>query len=69
MLKAPDVPAVLIELGYLSNHGDADQMNTVQWRNNVAQAIAAAVDGYFFAGRGGRGRSRIPLSELAFHMP
>ncbi len=47
VLKAPDVPAALIELGYLSNHGDADQMNTVQWRNGVAQAIASAVDGYF----------------------
>ena len=47
VLKAPDVPAVLIELGYLSNEGDADQMNTVRWRNGVAKAIAGAVDDYF----------------------
>ena len=47
VLKAPDVPAVLIELGYLSNEGDADQMNTVRWRNGVAAAIASAVDSYF----------------------
>jgi N-acetylmuramoyl-L-alanine amidase len=47
VLKAPDVPAVLIELGYLSNESDADQMNTVRWRNGVARAIAGAVDGYF----------------------
>ncbi|MEJ0026079.1 MAG: N-acetylmuramoyl-L-alanine amidase [Rhizomicrobium sp.] len=47
VLKAPDVPAVLIELGYLSNEGDAGQMNTVRWRNGVAKAIAQAVDGYF----------------------
>jgi N-acetylmuramoyl-L-alanine amidase len=47
VLKAPDVPAVLIELGYLSNQADADQMNTVRWRNGVAHAIAGAVDGYF----------------------
>ncbi|MEI9989340.1 MAG: N-acetylmuramoyl-L-alanine amidase [Rhizomicrobium sp.] len=47
VLKAPDVPAVLIELGYLSNNGDAGQMNTVRWRNGVARAIGQAVDGYF----------------------
>ncbi len=47
VLKAPDVPAVLIELGYLSNAGDAAQMNAVRWRNGVAKAIAAAVDAYF----------------------
>jgi N-acetylmuramoyl-L-alanine amidase len=47
VLKAPDVPACLIELGYLSNEADAGQMNTVKWRNGVARAIAQAVDGYF----------------------
>lgn len=47
VLKAPDVPSVLIELGYLSNADDAEQMNTPRWRNGVAQAIAGAVDRYF----------------------
>jgi N-acetylmuramoyl-L-alanine amidase len=47
VLKAPDVPAVLIELGYLSNASDAEQMNTARWRNGVAGAIAGAVDRYF----------------------
>ncbi len=47
VLKAPDVPSVLIELGYLSNAEDAGRMNSVRWRNGVANAIAAAVDGYF----------------------
>jgi N-acetylmuramoyl-L-alanine amidase len=47
VLKAPDVPAVLIELGYLSNASDAAQMNTARWRNGVAGAVANAVDRYF----------------------
>lgn len=47
VLKAPDVPSVLIELGYLSNSGDAAQMSNPRWRNSVAQAIAGAVDRYF----------------------
>jgi N-acetylmuramoyl-L-alanine amidase len=47
VLKAPDVPSVLIELGYLSNASDAAQMNTARWRNGVANAIAAAVERHF----------------------
>ena len=47
VLVAPDVPAVLIELGYLSNRGDATRMNTDSWRTRVAGAIADAVDAQF----------------------
>ena len=49
VLKAPDVPAVLIELGYLSNPHDAGQMQTAAWRDGVADAIAGAVDRHFAA--------------------
>ena len=49
VLVAPDVPAVLIELGYLSNRADAEQMNTEVWRTRVAGAIAAAVGGHLGA--------------------
>ena len=44
VLKAPDVPAVLIELGYLSNPRDCAQMATESWRDRVASALANAVD-------------------------
>ena len=44
VLKAPDVPAVLIELGYLTSPRDCRQMGTEQWRNDVSLAIADAVD-------------------------
>jgi N-acetylmuramoyl-L-alanine amidase len=47
VLKAPDVPSVLIELGYLSNSADAQAMNSAHWRNGVAQAIGDAIDRYF----------------------
>jgi len=49
VLKAPDVPSVLIELGYLSNSADAAQMDTARWRDGVADAIAAAVERHFSA--------------------
>ena len=47
VLKAPDVPAVLVELGYLSSPHDAEQMKTAAWRDGVADAIAGAVDRHF----------------------
>lgn len=47
VLKAPDVPSVLIELGYLSSLKDADLMNSDAWRERTAGALAAAVDRYF----------------------
>lgn len=47
VLKAPDVPAVLVELGYLSNTQDCSQMHSDRWRNGVAKAIADAVDQNF----------------------
>ncbi len=47
VLKAPDVPAVLIELGYLSNASDCAQMGTDRWRDRTASAIATAVDRHF----------------------
>ena len=53
VLVAPDVPAVLIELGYLSNRSDAAQMNTEAWRRRVADAIADAVDRNFGRGKAG----------------
>jgi N-acetylmuramoyl-L-alanine amidase len=43
VLVAPDVPAVLIELGYLSNQDDAAQMKTETWRRRVADGLATAV--------------------------
>jgi len=47
VLKAPDVPSVLIELGYLSNSEDAAQMSTPRWRDAVADAVARAVQAQF----------------------
>jgi N-acetylmuramoyl-L-alanine amidase len=49
VLTAPDVPAVLMELGFLSNAHDARQMNTEAWRARVAEGIADAVDAQFSA--------------------
>jgi N-acetylmuramoyl-L-alanine amidase len=49
VLKGPDVPAVLVELGYLTNPDDEAEMQTDAWRKGVAGALAAAVSKHFAA--------------------
>lgn len=47
VLKAPDVPSVLIEIGYLSNDADESSLRSSRWRRGMASAIARSVDTYF----------------------
>jgi N-acetylmuramoyl-L-alanine amidase len=49
VLKGPDVPAALIELGYLTNAKDESEMATEAWRSRVARAITAAIETHFTA--------------------
>ncbi|WP_317993249.1 N-acetylmuramoyl-L-alanine amidase [Bartonella gliris] len=43
VLKAPDVPSVLIEIGYLSNKEDEKLLNNPQWRKQMAASIAHSI--------------------------
>lgn len=47
VLKAPDVPSVLIETGYLSNRADARVLDSAEGRLRIARAIRRATDKYF----------------------
>jgi N-acetylmuramoyl-L-alanine amidase len=47
VLRAPDVPSVLVELGYVSNRGDLRSLLSTNWRDRTADSIAQAVDSYF----------------------
>ena len=47
VLKAPDVPSVLLELGYLSNKADEALLVSPQWQARVTEAMAKAIDAYF----------------------
>ena len=47
VLKSPDVPSVLIELGYLSSKDDEQKLKTPSWRNKMAAALVKAVNRHF----------------------
>ncbi|RYE52534.1 MAG: N-acetylmuramoyl-L-alanine amidase, partial [Rhizobiaceae bacterium] len=47
VLQAPDVPSVLIELGFLSNLDDITNLTQSDWQNRTAEAIARGISTYF----------------------
>lgn len=46
VLQAPDVPSVLVEMGYLSNREDEKLLNDEEWRSNTASLLAQSVRKY-----------------------
>ena len=40
VLKAPDVPSVLVELGYVSNKGDLEHLVSESWRSKAVGSMA-----------------------------
>jgi len=47
VLKAPDVPSVLLEMGFLSNREDEAALRSKPYRRQLARAVARAVEKYF----------------------
>ena len=55
VLRAPDVPSVLLELGYLSNAVDEEQLNSAEWRAKAVKSMMHAIGRYADAIQGARG--------------
>ena len=47
VLKAADIPSVLVEMGFMSNARDEAALRKADHRRLVAQAMQRAVDAYF----------------------
>ena len=47
VLKAPDVPSVLLELGYLSSEKDLANLIAPEWRGKAAKSVVRAIDQFF----------------------
>jgi N-acetylmuramoyl-L-alanine amidase len=51
VLKAPDVPAVLVEMGYLSNDVEERSLRQPEYRNKLSRAVTRAIDRFFLQGQ------------------
>jgi N-acetylmuramoyl-L-alanine amidase len=47
VLKSPDVPSILMELGYLSNKQDERMLRSRKYRSKIGRAILRATDAFF----------------------
>jgi N-acetylmuramoyl-L-alanine amidase len=55
VLKAPDVPSVLVELGYVTNHDDLKMLTSEAWRWRATDAVIQAVHTFFTTRLAGAG--------------
>ncbi len=54
VLKAPDLPSILFETGYLSNKADAERLATTEGRRAIARSVQRAVEVHFARRMAGR---------------
>lgn len=47
VLKAPDIPSILIEAGFMSNNTEAKRLNTPEHRSRFAKSLHRGIDAYF----------------------
>jgi N-acetylmuramoyl-L-alanine amidase len=59
VLRAHDVPSVLVELGYLSSQKDLDLLMSEEWRVKMVSAMSVAVDRFFAARFARRGTAAV----------
>ena len=69
VLKAPDIPAVLIELGYLTNAKDESEMATEAWRSRVARRHCRGNRRAFCRRTPALPARRRPIHETVRHSP
>lgn len=47
VLKAMDIPSILVEMGYLTNRQEVERLSTSSYRAKIATALKQSVDAYF----------------------
>ena len=52
VLKALDMPSVLLEMGYLSSENDLARLMSTQWRERASASVAQSIERYFAEGLG-----------------
>jgi N-acetylmuramoyl-L-alanine amidase len=50
VLRAPDIPSILVEMGFLSNLEDEKLLNQASYQARLAERLVIAIDGFFSRG-------------------
>jgi N-acetylmuramoyl-L-alanine amidase len=64
VLKAADIPSILVEMGFMSNRDDEAALRRADHRARVAGAMKRAIEGYFAALPATPGGAQQPLASL-----
>ncbi|MBX9992139.1 N-acetylmuramoyl-L-alanine amidase [Phreatobacter oligotrophus] len=59
VLRAHDIPSVLVELGFVTSRRDVEMLTSAIWRERTADSVSKAVDQFFAA------RNRGPVAPAA----
>ncbi|MEI8146829.1 MAG: N-acetylmuramoyl-L-alanine amidase [Alphaproteobacteria bacterium] len=54
VLRAHDIPSVLVELGFVSSPSDVEMLTSAAWRDRTAETVARAIDAFFALRRSGQ---------------
>lgn len=47
VLKAMDIPSILVEMGYLTNRSDVEKLSSAAYQKRIAASLKASIDAYF----------------------
>lgn len=47
VLKAPDIPSVLVEMGFMSNKTESQMLSNAAYHQKIAESISSGIDAYF----------------------
>jgi len=64
VLKAPDVPSVLLELGYLSSSRDVQDLVSPIWCDHATDSVLSAIDSFFAPRAAGKKVETAPAETL-----
>lgn len=67
VLQAPDVPSVLLELGYLSSDRDSKLLVSPDWRDKTTAAVASSIDAFFSQRRSTTLAASLPGAAVLSH--
>jgi N-acetylmuramoyl-L-alanine amidase len=49
VLKAPDIPSILVEAGFMSSKQDLENLTSPEWRTRFSRALVAGISDWYLS--------------------